>query len=166
MLLIMLPFLGSGQASKSTSFSPCLLPSMICRSSAPNHHTSTAKTERSFSFLLSGRKTYALGSDTYISSSPCQPELLARPNEGTMSLGMFSPTSLAPTSGLAIQSSIQSRNSTWRRTISSSISKDQAVLVPSLSCRHVIMDVCLSLASDTGLPDMEPTATLQRACKL
>ena len=61
--------------------------------------------------------------------------------------------------------SIQSSVSTWRRTISSYISKDQALFVPSPSCRHVIMDVCLSPAPDAGLPDVEPTAMLQRACK-
>ena len=43
--------------------------------------------------------------------------------------------------------------------------KDQAVFVPTLSCRHVIMDVCLSPASDMELPDMEPTAMLQQARK-
>lgn len=65
-----------------------------------------------------------------------------------------------------VSGSIQSSVSTWRRTISSYVSKDQAVFVPTLSCRHVRMDVCLSLASNAGLPDVEPTAMLQRACKL
>lgn len=60
--------------------------------------------------------------------------------------------------------SIQSSFSTWRRTLSSSVSKAR-VFTPTLSCHHIIMAVCLSPASDTGLPDVEPTALLLRACK-
>lgn len=40
------------------------------------------------------------------------------------------------------------------------------MLVPALSCHDVILDVCLSLASDTALPDTEPTAMIQQAYKL
>lgn len=38
--------------------------------------------------------------------------------------------------------------------------KGQAAFVPTLSCHHVIMEVCLSPA-----PDMDPTVLVQRACK-
>lgn len=57
---------------------------------APTQHTSTAKEEWSSSFLRSRSKAYILGSDTCILSSLHQPELLAQPNEGIISMETFS----------------------------------------------------------------------------
>lgn len=99
MLFIVLPHLGAGQATplQGTSFSPCLLPSMIFRSTTgPANQHGEEGTELFLPHLREENLCFGIRP---------RPELLAQPTKGMMSVEMFAQTNLALDSSLASRTS-------------------------------------------------------------